>query len=273
MSVYLGGRGSAGHLVSAATLLLRTSVVASSAAALAALALRLGGARAVRLLFCKSYLQLVKGFGTSAERKALARSWLSRLEVPLDASLADVAELHRLPCSFFLFCAESQVPKLYHGSAEANIALVDLAAALCSLAPVQLEDGCLLMDAELLLPFEVLAALVRPAPLFVVGPMEAAPRRSALALSFGDRMLARHATSLPVFRTRSCSAMEALILPAAEVAVAPSADAAATIFCFFLACILRVAARRLMPGPQTPAPSQSPLPSLRAAEAPPLPGS
>jgi hypothetical protein len=269
MTVYLGGRCSAGHLVSAATFPLHAPVVASSAAALATLALRLGGVPAVRLLFCKSYIQLVKGFGASGQRKALARSWLARLGVPLDASLADLAKLRCTPCSFFLFCATSQAPKLFH--AAADLALADLAAALCSLVPVQLEDGRLLLDAELLLPFETLAALVRPPPLFVVGPTEAAQKRSTLALSFGDRMLARHATSLPVFRTRAPCSFEALLLPAAEVAHAPRADAAAAFFCFFTACVLHVTARRRAPASRASRASQASAPPEPAPGEPPLP--
>ena len=246
MSIYLGGRGSAGHSVFAATFPLRTSIVASSAAALTTLALRLGGLLAVRLLFCKSYIQLIKGFGASEERKALAQSWLARLGVPLDASLADMMTLRCTPCSFFLFCAESQVPKLFDGMT-ADLALVDLVAAICSLMPVQLRDGGLLLDAELLLPFEVLAALVRPAPLFVVGPMEAVPKRSSLVLSFSDRMLASNVTSFPIFRTHARRPFEALLLTAAEVAYVPCADAAATLFCFFVACVLHVTPQRLAP--------------------------
>lgn len=251
MSVYLGGRGKAGHLVSAATFPLHTPIVASSAAALATLALRLGGRPALRLLFSKSYIQLVKGFGASEERKALAKSWLSRIGVPLQASLADMAKLLCLPCSFLLFSAESQLPKLFEGTTT-DIALADLAAALCSLVPMQTPDGGHFLDAELLLPFEVLASLLRPPPLFVVGPMEAMPQRfpsinfSSLVLSFSDRMLAKNVTSLPVFRLRTRQPFETLLLSATAMDYALRADAAAAFLCWFVACLLHgLMARRL----------------------------
>lgn len=244
--VYLGGRGRGGQLTAAAAAPLRAPLLASSAAALATLAAQLGGALAVRLLFSKAYVQLVKGFGTSEERRALARSWLGRLGVPLDATLADLRQLLCTPCGFVLFCAETQSPRLFHGaSADGDLALVALVAALCSLMPVQSAAERSLLDAELFLPFEVLASLLQPKPLLLLGPAEAPPPRfpgvhfSALVWSFSDRMFARQATSLPTFR-----------LPLEDCGGAP---VAAVLLAFFVACVLeRVTAQR-RPAPRQPA--------------------
>ena len=242
--MYLGGRGKLGMAVSMKSSLLGIPVVASSGAALTILAMSLGGPDAAKLLASKAYVKLFKGFGSSRERKTLAHSWLSRLRIPIDARISDLEKLGCTSCGFLLYCAENQTPVLFHGrSAETNLALVDLVAALCSLMPIRTASLSLL-DAEHILPFECLASAVSPLPLFAVGPAEPnlrGPRAmeySALLISLNDRMLSRNARGIPIFRIRVPHLLETLLSNDVDYDMARTDDVAAALLCFVVACFL-----------------------------------
>jgi hypothetical protein len=259
-SIYLGGHGKLGLSVSLHTFPLCAPVVASSGAALTALALQLGGADAVKLLASKAFVKLLKGFGSSKERKTLAKSWLARLGIPLDAGVVDLESLGCTPCGFVLYCAERQTPMLFHGRcAEESLGLVELVAALCSLMPVR-TGAVSLLDAEHILPFECLAAAVSPPPLFVVGPSEPSlgghrgVAYSALFMSFSERMLTRNACSLPIFRVHVPHLLETLVSSAVDCDFVRRDDAAAAFLCFSVACILQTLKQRSPPGQDIPRP-------------------
>jgi hypothetical protein len=267
--IYLGGHGKLGLPVSLHTFPLCAPIVASSGAALTTLALQLGGPDAVKLLASKAFVKLLKGFGSSKERKTLARSWLSRLGIPLDAGIVDLERLGCTPCGFVLYCAERQTPMLFHGRREEeSLGLVELTAALCSLMPVRM-GAFSLLDAEHILPFECLAAAVSPPPLFVVGPSEPSlsghkgVAYSALFMSFSDRMLTQNACALPIFRVHVPHFLETLISNAADYEFVRRDDAAAAFLCFSMACILQTL--------KTPAPPEQDTPQTRfeGASAPP----
>jgi hypothetical protein len=244
--VYLGGRGKLGAEVSRRVPFLHgaTSIVASSGAALVTLAMCLAGSNAVGLLSSKEYVKLLKGFGSSQERITLARSWLARLGIPLDADVTDLEKLGCTPCGFVLYCAERQCPVLFHGRGEKDkIAVADLTAALCSLTPVKTPFGSLL-DPEHILPFESLASAISPTPLFAVGPTEPTlrgPRAmeySALLYSLNDRMLSRNTRDVPVFRFRVPHLLETLLSSSDASAGAGGDVVAAALLSFILACLL-----------------------------------
>jgi hypothetical protein len=256
--IYLGGCGKLGLAVamSVQTLPLCAPCVASSGAALTMLALCLGGRKAVELLDSKAYVSLLKGFGSSKERKALARSWLARLGIPLDAGIVDLEKLGCAPCGFVLYCAERQTPMLFNGLSETDdLALTDLVAALCSLMPVR-TSAFSLLDAEHILPFECLASAVSPPPLFVVGPTEPSLRGhrgmefSALLMSLNDRMLALNSCRLPMFRVRVPHFLETLVSETGDFSLTSSSEAGAALLCFVMACVLETLKARPAPSAQ-----------------------
>jgi len=267
--VYLGGRGKLGLTVAMKVYPLCVPTVASSGAALTTLALCLGGLEAAKLLSSSAYVKLLKGFGSSSERKTLARSWLTRLGIPLDADIVDLKKLGCIPCGFVLHCAERQTPMLFSGrSAEENLALVDLVAALCSLMPIRLGVVSLL-DAEYILPFECLASLVSPLPLFALGPAEpplcgpTTMEYSALLMSLNDRMLTRNARKLPIFRVRGPHLLETFVSVTMDFGFVWSEGVAVALLCFIVACFLETlrtpkpSVREIHPTPFLGAPVES----------------
>jgi hypothetical protein len=207
--VYLSGRGLQGLLVALRAPPLPLAVLGSSGAALARLALQLGGARALRLLLSEEYVQLLKGYGPAAERGRLARSWLARLGVPAAALLADLAALGGLPCTLALLDVERQLPTLVCSHRPCGaVRLAELVPALCSLVPSPL-GARHVVDLEHVLPPQCLAAALRPPPLLLAAASEpslagpAALRFSASLASLQERLLCRGGcAAAPVFRCR-----------------------------------------------------------------------
>jgi len=255
--VYLGGRGKQGATVALRAPPLHLPIVSSSGAALASLALRLGGRHALHLLLSREYVQLLKGFGTSDERLRLASSWLARMRVPLDAVLPDLSRLACLPFAVVLYCARSQIPRFVctHGGLVegASFRLPVLVAALCSLVPIPGPSRALLLDAEHVIPMECLAGAVTPPPLFVFGPSEPSLRGlrslefSVLLASFNERLLTqggRLRGALPIFRTSVPHLLETMLSGDDEAlsSVGWALPQAATLIVYLVACVLRACA-------------------------------
>lgn len=168
MAVYAAGRGMTGAFAARLMLQFAGPQVASSGAALVALALLLAGEAALEALRAPPCATLLLGLG-GEQRVAVARRWMRRHHIPGDLRIGEFLQLRRPALHVLLYDGERQAPVLF-GAAGADAPLAEVLAALCSLAPLGKRR---LFDVEALAAPEALAFALRPRPLCVLAPRPA----------------------------------------------------------------------------------------------------
>lgn len=261
--IYLAGRAPAGVAVAVETQALRAPVAASSSAALCRLTLGLGGDAALRLLVSDTFVSLLRGYGSPAQRLKLARAYLAQLRIPSSVLLSDAACGAALlgPCRFLVFSLERLSPWVFsaEASAQPQVRLGALVAALCSLTPVPLGrgGGDAAMDVEVVYPWRAVASMISPRPLLALAPAEQdtwleglpLPAAPLLWLTLNDRLLSRRPPEIPVFRI-PC-ALRGFFDPVTALPRAGrrlQAELGASLLCFLLACHLLALAVSTAPG-------------------------
>jgi hypothetical protein len=168
---------------------------ASSGAGLVALAILVGGDRAIELLTVAPGRELLLGAGSSASRRRTARTLLAELGADPDTTLGDLLSLRRHRLSLVAFDDSQQAPTLLglHAEHYARAPLADVLAAMCSVNPVEIGGTrTRLLDVQQVVSPEAVAAALHPNPFFVIAPSETMQRSLPPCVAYAAHILGLH---------------------------------------------------------------------------------